>query len=181
MICEICRKDPAVYKRLKEDKAHYINLCGACRKIWDAEHKKPRKFAETTSVPLEKSQEEICHSITGPEKDGYMGADQYAAIWETSGEVIRFRWRGLMYHLDVPAAKDEQDRRRLWRGMHLFVKAMLVASQNQVMPLEKSLLSALLLPNGQTVGDTLPAEVRTAFEAGLLPKRLLPALNTGEE
>ena len=55
----------------------------------------------------------------------------------------------------------------------LFVKAALEAVENQALTLDEALMSAVVAPNGQTLGQIYEAQIQRAVDAGQMPP-LLP-------
>jgi hypothetical protein len=108
-----------------------------------------RRYAEDTSVPIDRTQAEVKDRLRKA------GADQLA-IYEGSGSsMVGFALAGRMYRLTVPLSANPksaaQDEKRAWRLLLLLLKAKLEAVTEGATTIEREFLADMLLPNGQTV------------------------------
>jgi hypothetical protein len=158
------------------------------------------KFAETTDVPVERSQAEIQRTIqrygASSFMTGYQGRRAIVAF-ESHGKRVRF-------DLQLPDPKDEEftkgrinqhsstltDRppekaaalweqacRQRWRALLLLIKAKLEAVEAGITTFEEEMLSHIVMPDGRTVSETIvPGLEKAITEGGKLP----PLLGSGK-
>lgn len=155
----------------------------------------PGKFATKTDVAVSKSRDEIEQIL-----DRY-GADAFGYIREGLFAVIGFRMNGrqLRYRLPLPdrtskeftetdsgkwmrsdkAAQEkyEQAVRQRWRALGLVIKAKLEAIEIGISEFDDEFLSAIVLPDSQTVGDFMRPQIKEAYQTGRMPA-LLPSGST---
>lgn len=144
-----------------------------------------RKFAEGTSVPVERSRAEIERLVTR------FGATQFGSAYRDGAAIIAFaaRGRSVRFLLPLPDKNDkrfthkdtswggttkrgddaarklyEQETRRVWRALALVVKAKLEAVDSEITTFEHEFLAHIVQADGTTIGDkiiprldTLPA------------------------
>jgi hypothetical protein len=151
------------------------------------------RYAETTTVPVSRSQAEIQSLIRryGARKfvSGFDEDVRIAAIqFEMHGRRIAFRLR-------LPDSNDDQFRydgrgrerstsawenayqqecRRLWRSLLLVIKAKLESVESGVETFEEAFLPQIVLPgtDGQTVGEFAVPQLEIAYQRGTLPAML---------
>jgi hypothetical protein len=148
------------------------------------------KFAEGTSVSVEKSRAEIEGLITryGATSTGFLTApDRSVIVFEAKGRRIRF-------DLPLPSKEDkrfardgrgsarspakrleawEQACRQKWRALALVIKAKLEAVESGITTFEDEFLAHIVMPDGQTVGAHIKPRIAEAYDSGsMLP--LLP-------
>jgi hypothetical protein len=130
-----------------------------------------RRFAEDTSVPVGRSQDEVKVRLRGA------GANQIAVFESDERTAVAFTLGDRMYRLTVPitpAAKDRrQDERRAWRLLLLLLKAKMEAVREGATTVEREFLADMLLPDGSTVYERAQDELRLAYAGGSMPDRLL--------
>lgn len=147
------------------------------------------KFAEGTSVPVEKSRAEIEKMITR------YGATQTVFMNAPDRSVILFECKGrrIMFTLPLPSREDkkfqrdgrgsmrspqkrqeawEQACRERWRALALVIKAKLEAVESGITEFEDEFLSHIVMPDGQTVGTHLRPRITAIYETG----KMLPLL-----
>ena len=152
-------------------------------------------FAETTTVPVEKSRAEIETMVHR------YGASQFFSGYDKSAAVIGFRCqdRTVKFILHMPDPTDkrftekrdgrstvpkkmtpdqsrqayEQERRRLWRALALSIKAKLEAVESGIETFEQAFLAHVVLPNGETVFQAVTPEIAECYKTGNQPKLLL--------
>lgn len=78
--------------------------------------------------------------------------------------------RGKVYTFS-PHQKD-QEIRRLWRCLVLHIKANLEAVESGISKFEEVFLANILLPNGQTMGDTAIPQIAQSYKSGKMPPLL---------
>lgn len=150
------------------------------------------KFADKTTVPIEKTRMEIQETLRR------FGADQYQAAddWSTGEVIIRFRCQGryVQFHLKLPKLKDfrkntaratqnawEQACRSTWRALLLIIKAKLAAIEADVTTFEDEFLANIVTPDGRTVGEWFAPQLALAYESGRMPEKLLALPNYAGE
>jgi hypothetical protein len=153
-----------------------------------------RRFAEGTSVSVEKSRAEIETLLGryGADAFGYsMSADQAIIQFEAKGRRIRFvlrlpkkddkkftmSTRGIRTSMAAYAAW-EQACRQSWRALALVIKAKLEAVTAGISEFEDEFLSQIVLPDGSTVGSWTRPQIAVAYSRGEMPP-LLPDYSQG--
>lgn len=152
------------------------------------------RYAEGTTVPVEKTRAEIETIITryGATKFSFgMDSDQGLAV-------VRFYMsdRFVQFKLKLPGRDDkefrytkdrhprrrtdektyqswEQGCRQRWRALALAIKAKLEAVESGISTFEYEFLAHIILPNGQTAGDWLAPQIASAYQSGQMPTTLL--------
>lgn len=156
-------------------------------------------YAETTTVPVEKSRSEIERIL-----ERY-GADAFMYGWNDKGAAIAVpRARQAR---QVRAAAPRQDRRSLpllqarrephvrtpeatlkeweqacrqrWRALALVVKAKLEAVEAGITLFEAEFMAHIVLPSGETVGEWMGPQIEEAYASGLMPQEMQLALPPG--
>ena len=148
------------------------------------------RYAENTSVSVEKSRAEIERTLQR------YGADKFMSGWDQDKAYIAFVFQGRAYRLTLtlpekkefaqtpthgwmrsPEARDrewEQACRQRWRALALVVKAKLEAIEAGIGSMEDEFLAYAILPSGQTVSQWLQPQIQDALEGGKMPVALLP-------
>lgn len=149
------------------------------------------KFAENTSVSVEKSRAEIESLIVryGATHTAFMNAPGRAVICFEAKE------RRIMFELPLPDRSEkrfqhdgrgsrrspdkvteawEQACRQRWRALALVIKAKLEAVESGITSFEDEFLAHVVMPDGQTVATHIKPRIAQAYEQqGMVP--LLPA------
>jgi hypothetical protein len=148
------------------------------------------RYAEGTSVPVEKTRIEIEETLRR------FGADAFSSGYEGRTAFIMFKARGRFIRLTLalpePGAKEfthlptgklrapnvardqyEAECRRRWRSLGLLVKAKVAAVADGISEFEAEFLANVVLPDGQTVAHHAKPAIAAAYESGGVPK-LLP-------
>lgn len=73
----------------------------------------------------------------------------------------------------------EQEVRRLWRALHLTVKARLESVASGIESFERAFLDWIVLPDGRTIGDVIAPQIEEAYQTGRMPPML--QLTAGSE
>lgn len=153
------------------------------------------KFAEGTSVPVERSKQEIERTLNkyGATEFVYGTRQDKAMVgFVLQSRHIRFtlplpdpkdpkfrhtatgRWRTPGKHQDLLANKDfQQECRRLWRALHLAIKAKLEMVESGIATIDEEFLGYMVMPTGETVGEWASPQLQNFIDKGNLPK-LLP-------
>lgn len=146
------------------------------------------KFAENTSVPVERSRSEIERTLEryGASAFGYATRDGLAMIEFTIAD------RHVKFILELPSRTSrvfthhsrgarspagaleawEQSCRQRWRALALVVKAKLEATEAGISTIEQEFLAHIVLPSGRTVWEETHAAIAQQYELGM-PASLL--------
>ena len=148
-------------------------------------------YAAGTDVSSDRSRAEIERTLTR------YGAKQFMYGWDESRAIVGFviHTRQVRFVLPMPDRGDpeftrtptgrartdekaiatayEQAVRQRWRAAALVIKAKLEAVESGIVTFDAEFLAQLVLPNGQTVGDSVMPNVVEAYKTGTTPA-LLP-------
>ena len=143
------------------------------------------RYAEGTSVSVERSQDEIRRLLAKH------GVRHFAFAEMPERAAIQFSLHGLPYRFDVdrPTQQDLQGRyrdnrdwpgriekewRRRWRARLLWLKATLeFAADEGPDAVAQSLLAYLVLPGGSTMGAWAERQLPEAYRDGSMPPLML--------
>lgn len=141
------------------------------------------KYAEGTSVPVERSQTEINRILTK------FGADQLAQASSAAPPAVlmgfRVKGRLIRFHLPMPTGKEfkgtpiqiekqfQAECRRRWRALLLVLKAKLEAVDSGITTFEQEFYAHVVLPNGMTVFESTSKEVIRAIETNTPPSFMI--------
>ena len=149
------------------------------------------KYAEKTTVPVEKSKAEIENLLSR------YGADQFMSGWDQEKAFMAFRMAGRQIKFTIllpdkkskeftqtPAGRKRRDQaaqfaaweqscRQRWRALALVIKAKLEAVETGITEFEDEFMAHIILPDGKTVGQHLRPEIAAAYQTGKMQK-LLP-------
>ena len=151
------------------------------------------KYAESTTVPPERSQAEIRSLVNK------YGATAFAFAEQQSAAYIGFEMykRQVRFVLPLPNPSDhrvksdgqkmtdkqaeqsyEKEVRRRWRALTLCIKAKLEAVSSEIVTFEEEFLAQIVVADAQgrhiTVGEWLRPQLEETYESGVPP--MLPAL-----
>jgi len=167
-----------------------------------------RRYAEGTTVPIERSKAELDRLLAahGAGQRGFAGDD------ENGRAVVVFSMAGRQVRLEVSLptvaqlyaqaqkqrkpphgwrSKGEASRRawcnehrekverQRWRAMLLLVKAKLEAVADGQSTVEREFLPDIVMPNGQRLETAIAPQIARAYETGTMPP-LLPAYGANE-
>lgn len=150
-------------------------------------------YAADTSTSVEKTRAELEGTLKR------FGADAFGYMTEGTKAVIQFRAEGkyVRFILPLPSSGEkrfthqspprdwtprtkesamnlwEQACRSAWRALFLSVKGKLVACEAKITTFEVEFLSNVVLPNGQTVAETIMPEIENAYATGQMPRFML--------
>jgi hypothetical protein len=142
------------------------------------------RFAENTSVPVERTRQEI-ESV----RRRY-GADQFVSGWEHGRALLGFRVHDRMVRFELPLPQESeykgkwgatdsqkskyiaQAERQRWRALLLVIKAKLEAVESKIATFESEFLSHIVLPNNRTVGEMLIPQLAHAYKTKTMPRLL---------
>jgi hypothetical protein len=148
------------------------------------------RYATGTDVSTDRSRSEIERTVRR------YGAAEFAYGWNAGRAVVGFtaNGRSVRFVLPMPdpaeprftltptgkrrvpsAAEAEYEAavRQIWRVFALVIKAKLEAVESGLVEFEQEFLAHIVLPGGQTVGDTIGEKIAQAYETGAVPP-LLP-------
>lgn len=154
------------------------------------------RFAENTSVPVEKSKAEIEGLLSR------YGASQFASGWANNKAVIQFfaKERRIRFVLPLPdpvspefqyplykgkprtwasklstesaQARWDQACRQRWRALALAIKAKLEAVECGITSFEEEFYANIVLPGGKTLFEQTHESVDIAYKTGQVPPLL---------
>lgn len=133
-----------------------------------------RRYAERTSVPIDRSRAEIERVLARYSASGFGYAWDRAT--KGSGKVVEralltFVLRGRRIQLDVEMPPEPAEQRQRWRAMLLVIKAKLEAVASGISTLEAEFLANVVMKDGRTIGAAILPRLTEACDTG----RLLPA------
>lgn len=139
-------------------------------------------YAENTSVPVERSRSE-CEKILTK-----YGADQVSSGFTAEKVVVMFRMKERYIRIDMPMPikgkslnkrryimcqnEIDQEGRRRWRAMVLYIKAKLESVESNIVGFETAFMGHLVLPNKQTVTEFMTPQIESAYKGGAMPLQL---------
>lgn len=131
---------------------------------------KPRRFAETTTVSVERSMTELRVYL---QKQGA----QRIVVTELEDEGVvltyfRFRDRHVRFTFPMAGLTAQEQRQRM-RCALLVIKGKFESVHMEIEPVERAFMANLMLPDNTTVGDWLEPQVETIYREGAFPS-LLP-------
>jgi hypothetical protein len=130
-----------------------------------------RRFAEDTSVPVDRSQGEVKKRLREA------GADQIAIFEAAEKSVVAFTLAGRQYRITIPLAPKAknaaQEERRAWRLLLLLVKSKLEAIREGASTVEREFLADMVMPDKTTVHEWLQPQIAIAYERGAMPTQLM--------
>ena len=146
------------------------------------------KYAENTSVSVEKSKMEIERILRR------YGATCFASGWDDTRATVLFEAhkRRIKFILPLPPKDEytktpegktrhkadmielawEQGCRSQWRALALVIKAKLEAVESGVALFEHEFGMQTVLPDGRTVGETVIPHIDEAYRTGKMPPML---------
>ncbi len=143
-------------------------------------------YAETTSVPVEKSQIEIKKILTKYGAAGFVFGEkpELALVsFEMKKMNVKFilplpilqpsesKWnqkKGLFYSKN----KLDQELRRRWRCLLLAIKSKLECVDTGITTFEQEFMAHIVLPGGQTVGQAMIPQIEQSYKDGKMPPLL---------
>lgn len=118
----------------------------------------PRRYAERTKVPVDKSRLEIERYVT------QRGANEFGTMTTPERAQILFKMKGWHVRMTVPLTVeirgrvvpvDDGEVRRRWRAMLAVVKAKIAAVDAGVVTFEQEFLAHIVKHDGETIGEAL--------------------------
>jgi hypothetical protein len=159
-------------------------------------------YAENTSVPAERSRNEIERTLERYGARSFMYARDeeramVAFVCEVTAANGEPQVRQVRFVMPMPDKDDrrfthtpsgrarreadsmlkeyEKATRQRWRALALVIKAKLEAVESGVTEFEQEFLAHIVLPDGSTVGEFVRPQVAVAYESGKMPQLALPA------
>ena len=149
------------------------------------------KFAEGTTVSVEKSRAEIEKLIIryGATSTAFMNAPSRAIVcFEANSRRIMFElklpdradkrfvrdYRGYTMPANKQMEKWEQACRQCWRALALVIKAKLEAVETGITSFEDEFLAHIVMPDGQTVATHIKPRIAEAYAGGQMLALLPP-------
>ena len=133
-------------------------------------------YASKTSVPVARSKAEIERTL---EK---YGAESFAYASKVEMAMIEFQMKGKRIRFVIPMPEKPSDQatnaswktyeqivRQKWRALCLVVKAKLEAVESEITTMEQEFLAHIVLPGGQTFGDSVIPQIDKIYETGKVP------------
>ena len=142
--------------------------------------KRTATYAANTKVSIDTTQNQIRKML---EKygsvDGYVTGEQAgiaALSFQMNQRRVTFRMAIPRVDPRLPDSRNDKavkEARRLWRALHLCIKAKLESVSSGIESFEDAFLAQTVLPTGQTVGEWAAEAIPDALEGRPLPP-LLP-------
>ena len=126
-------------------------------------------YAETTKVPILKTQAEICELVQRA------GATTYGTATEGGRGIVFFRLKNRMIRFMVEVPDGEQKSRTRWRALLLILKAKIEAINTGIVTMEDEFLAQTMTGDGGTVSDHIQPIIERNFIEGGTPQFKLPA------
>lgn len=135
---------------------------------------RPRRFAENTQVPVDRSRMEIERYLQ------QQGATAFGTAFDATRALIQFEVKGWRVAMSVPLVTqvrgrdtpvDDKERRRRWRALLATVKAKFIAVESGLVAFEQEFLPYLVKSDGETVYEALRPQLGAVVSCG---ERLLP-------
>lgn len=139
-------------------------------------------YAESTSVPVDRSQTEIKKILSKYGATSFAfaeGQGNAMLMFEMKGRRIVFKLPLPIYHKTknqkgyVMGQKEtDQLTRTKWRCLVLAIKAKLECVESGITTIEQEFLAHIVLPNGQTVGEAMIPQIAMSYERKEMPPLL---------
>lgn len=148
----------------------------------------PRKFAQDTSVTVEKSEMEIrklvlrygAGQIMVAIEDNVRAAFKFSIVerqicfiinYPNSGD-LRYAGNG-RERTDVQVRNAvEKETRRLWRALFLYIKGTLEAVESGLIKIEEGFLANIVLPDGKRFSQFALPQIEQTYKSGQMPDLL---------
>jgi hypothetical protein len=153
------------------------------------------RYATQTNVEVDKSRAEIERMIVcyGATATAFMTAIDHAIVcFEANNRRVMFKLplprrdarefthARVNKHASKPRTLSaatsawEQACRQRWRALALVIKAKLEAVESGITSFEDEFLAHIVLPDGQTIGDTIKPRLKAICESGTMQPLLPP-------
>jgi hypothetical protein len=137
------------------------------------------KYAERTTVPVDRSKTEIERLLTR------YGASSFASGWAEGKATLLFEAQNRRIRFDVPMPRREEykneskfelETRRRWRCLALIIRAKLEAVETGIVTFEEEFLAHIIIPGaGETFAAWAAPQIAAAYERGTKMPPLLGA------
>lgn len=125
-------------------------------------------YAKQTKVPVSRSREEVERLLTK------FGATKFASGWDPKGAAVVFEAQGRRVRFVLPLeGATEQQMRSRWRSLVLCIKSKIEAINSEISTFEAEFLSFIVLPGGDTVGESVAPLLIEAYRTGVMPPLML--------
>lgn len=128
-------------------------------------------YASKTDVPVDRTRIEIERTLLK------YGADRFAYFTETGKAIIVFEAKDRRLRFDLPLPPKgaaEQKFRTRWRALLLCIKAKLESVASGIESFEEAFLAHVVLPNGDTVHQSIRERIEVAYKGGEIGPLLPP-------
>lgn len=144
--------------------------------------KKPARYADGTTVSVDRSMAEIRKVISAYKASAFATAEnnnKCMVMFDMNNRRIRFvidlpilhktkNWRGYV----MGQSCVEKETRRLWRCLLLSIKSKLECVESGISTFENEFLAHIVLPNNQTIGDAMIPQIEEAYQTKQMPPLL---------
>jgi hypothetical protein len=151
-----------------------------------------RTYASGTSVAVGRSKEQVEAELRrmGATRRAFLDDDEHGqAVVMFERDALRYRiilplpssqdrafWhtpsRGYSRTREQALAAWEQACRERWRALAEYIKALRVGYEAGIIRIEEALLSAVVLPSGETVGEWVAPQLPEAYASRAMPPML---------
>lgn len=131
-------------------------------------------FAKTTSVPVERTQNEIRKTLEKYGATGFMfgqGKGQALVMFEINDRRVKFILPVPQDHSNKSQAQLERTR---WRCLLLAIKAKLECAATGITTFEQEFMAHIVMPNGLTVAQNIGPQIEASYKSG----NMLPLLGS---
>lgn len=136
-------------------------------------------YADKTSVPVGRSQDEIKKILAKYKATGFAYGEQ----GQRSVVMFEMMDRRIKFILPMPPKPSthatqasiktyEQLCRTRWRCLTLAIKAKLECVESGITSLEQEFMAHIVLPNGRTVGEVMTPQIESSYQNGKMPPLL---------
>lgn len=139
-------------------------------------------YAVNTSVPIERSQNEIKKILQKYGATGFV----YGENGPTAVVGFEMAGRRIKFILPMPVHMKERNKKNIllsrvqvdqlarsrWRCLVLAIKAKLECVESGITTLEQEFMAHIVLPNGSTVGQVMTPQIESSYKSGNMPPLL---------
>lgn len=135
-----------------------------------------KRFAEHTKVPVGRSQDQLRQLVIDRGATGWaLGEDDGRALvqFRMANRVLRFRLNMTVTLTEFerkkgvkPRRVDEKEERRLWRSLHMAIKAKLVIAEDGIETFDEVFLANIVTPDGDTIGERAARQIPAMVSEG---------------
>lgn len=149
-------------------------------------------YAEKTTVPIQRSQQEIENLIRVHGGTHFTRGETPTKVWLAFRHGGETNWRAVKFQIPSPNPKDrrfthvlprgyafeqqrtakqaqeafDQEMRRNWRALLLVIKAKFEAVESKVENFESAFMAEIVMPDGRTIAETLGAQIEESYQRG---------------